>query len=525
VAQGSILVVEDDARFGEQVVDLFGFLGHRVALANSGMAGIEAFSKEEFSLVVCDLTLPEMSGVEVVRSIRALPGGEHVPVLLMSAVYKSPKLFQKELRNLGVVEFLPKPFSLIELGRTVGVLTDEASEISGDDARITSTGSWRAERLRTVLGDGEPVFGKGGDFDQFDLLFMLFEAFHQHIAGRLLLRNDKVERELYFLNGYPVWATSNVKEEKIESVLVRKGLLTEEELGTVRRLSFQDKVSFGVAALHSGLVSERRLRIAERDQVRQLVVGCFAWKSGQYEFHKGDDFIDRVSIHEVNPVTCIQEAALRHLELNDLAPEIYPRSEHQLIVGPRYARLMPYITIPSELEGLGSAIHDGSTVGELFIRHRDHSELLIKMLWLLFRLGVAESMEKLPDAPTSLPVDLPEEDGLADLLPPDLPADDLPPDEDSSMREVRLLMSRDAWSAVIPKLRGLVRSYPESVTVLSALGWSIYNMGATPGGDDMAAEKEALDLLERALAIDAEHALSNHYLNRIKGGSVVEGLN
>jgi hypothetical protein len=484
--------------------------------------GIEAFSEDDFALVVCDLTLPEMSGVEVVQSIREMPGGDAVPVLMMSAVYKTPKLFQKELRELGVVEFLAKPFSLIELGRTVGVLTDDASEISGGDARITATGSWRAEAVRTALGDGEPGFGKSGEFDQLELLFMMFEAFSQHIAGRLTLRNDKVAREVYFLNGYPVWATSNVKDEKLEAVLVRRDLLTEEEAVTVRRLAFQDKLSFGAAAMESGLVSQRRLYIAEKDQVRQLVVGCFAWKSGHYEFQKGDDFVERVPIREVNPVSCMQEATLRHLELNDLAPEIYPRSEHQLVVGPRHDRLMPYITMPSKLDGLGAAILDAVTVGELFVRYRAHTETLIKMLWMLFRLGIAESAEKLPDPPTTLNLDEAEEAAPASGPPP--LGSDLPADEDSTMREVRLLMSREAWSAAIPKLRGLARSYPESVAVLSGLGWCVYNLGSMPGADEMQAQDEATELLERALALDPEHALSNHYLSRIAGRAVIEEL-
>ncbi len=516
----SILVLEDDARFGEQVVELFGFLGHDVTLANTGARGLQAFADHEFALLVCDLTLPDMAGVAVVRSIRALPGGAELPVLMMSAVYKSPKLFAKELRELGVVEFLPKPFSLIELGRTVDVLTVEASEVSGGDARITATGSWRAEKVRNLLGDGEPAFGKAGDFEQSDLLFMLFEGFHQHIAGRLTLRNDKVVRELYFLNGYPVWASSNVKDEQLEAVLVRMELLTSEEAVTVRRVAFQEKQSFGEAAMKSGLVSERRLLMAEKDQVRQLVVGCFAWKQGQYEFQKGDSFVERVPIHEVNPVSCIQEATLRHLELNDLAPEIYPRGEHRLMPGPRHARLMPYLLIPVGLDGLSAAIQDGKTVGELFVTYRAHTEVLIKMLWLLFRLGIAESMERLPDSPTVLPVGQDEE--YAEPIPPPTVTADLPVEEMSTMREIRLLMSREVWSAAIPKLRGLARSYPESVTVLSALAWCVYNLGGPAEGDEDAAQDEAIALLERVLSLDSEHALAHHYLNRITGRPVVE---
>ena len=520
MSKRSILVLEDDVRFGEQVVELFGFLGHDVTLASTGASGIQAFSEQEFALLVCDLTLPDMGGVAVVRAIRALPRGEEVPVLMMSAVYKSPKLFAKELRELGVVEFLPKPFSLIELGRTVEVLTAEACEVSGGDARITATGSWRTEKVRNLLGDGEPAFGRSGEFEQSDLLFMLFEGFHQHVAGRLTLRNDKVSRELYFLNGYPVWASSNVKDEQLEAVLVRAELLTSEEAVTVRRVAFQEKQSFGLAAMNSGLVSERRLLMAEKAQVRQLVVGCFAWKKGQYEFQKGDSFVERVPIHEVNPISCLQEATLRHLELNDLAPEIYPRGEHRLVPGPRHARLMPYLVMPDGLEALPAAIQDGKTVGELFVTYRAQTEALIKMLWLLFRLGISESMEQLPDSPIALPVDLPEDQD--EPVPPPPVTADLPPEEMSTMREIRLLMSRDVWSAAVPKLRGMARSYPESVTVLSALAWCIYNLGATAGGDESAAQDEAVSLLERVFAIDSEHALAHHYMNRITGRPVIE---
>ncbi len=62
MSQSSILVIEDDARFGEQVVELFGFLGHDVTLANTGASGLQAFAEQEFALLVCDLSLPDMGG-------------------------------------------------------------------------------------------------------------------------------------------------------------------------------------------------------------------------------------------------------------------------------------------------------------------------------------------------------------------------------------------------------------------------------------------------------------------------------
>jgi hypothetical protein len=138
----------------------------------------------------------------------------------------------------------------------------------------------------------------------------------------------------------------------------------------------------------------------------------------------------------------------------------------------------------------------------------------------LFRLGIAESMERLPDSPTVLPVGQDEE--YAEPIPPPTVTADLPGEEMSTMREIRLLMSREVWSAAIPKLRGLARSYPESVTVLSALAWCVYNLGGPAEGDEDAAQDEAIALLERVLSLDSEHALAHHYLNRITGRPVVE---
>ena len=118
----SILLVEDDPHFGKQLVDLFQFLGYRTELATTGEDALRAFTAAPFSFVLCDIMLPGMSGVDVIEKVRGLPGGAHIPVMLMSAVYKTPRLFERELRRLSVLEFLTKPFSVIDVGRRVSAI-------------------------------------------------------------------------------------------------------------------------------------------------------------------------------------------------------------------------------------------------------------------------------------------------------------------------------------------------------------------------------------------------------------------
>ncbi len=98
-----VLVVEDDPHFGRQLIDLFEFLGYRVELATSGTEGVEQFEALDVDFLLTDLMLPGMSGVEVVKCVRGLPGGEHLPVMMMSAIYKNPRLFEKELRDLDIL--------------------------------------------------------------------------------------------------------------------------------------------------------------------------------------------------------------------------------------------------------------------------------------------------------------------------------------------------------------------------------------------------------------------------------------
>ena len=141
----SILLVEDDPHFGKQLVDLFQFLGYRTTLAKSGEEAITAFTDAPYSFVLCDIMLPGMSGVDVIERLRTLESGDSVPVMLMSAVYKNPRLFRRELRRLNVLEFLPKPFSVIDVGRKVGAVLEEGQEVQSAEADITESGSWRAE--------------------------------------------------------------------------------------------------------------------------------------------------------------------------------------------------------------------------------------------------------------------------------------------------------------------------------------------------------------------------------------------
>ena len=106
-----ILVVEDEASLRDGIVDLLAGDGHQVVAVGDGAAGVEAGLREAFDLVVLDLMLPRLSGMEVCRRLRAARPG--APILMLTARGSE----DDKVRGLmeGADDYVTKPFSAREL--------------------------------------------------------------------------------------------------------------------------------------------------------------------------------------------------------------------------------------------------------------------------------------------------------------------------------------------------------------------------------------------------------------------------
>jgi DNA-binding response OmpR family regulator len=133
-----ILVVEDEAALREGIIDLLEGDDHVVTAVGDGVAGVEAGLRELFDLVVLDLMLPRLDGVEVCRRLRAARPG--VPILMLTARGSE----DDKVRGLleGADDYVTKPFSARELLARVRVLGRRAppreslEEVQADGAVI-----------------------------------------------------------------------------------------------------------------------------------------------------------------------------------------------------------------------------------------------------------------------------------------------------------------------------------------------------------------------------------------------------
>lgn len=191
-----ILVVDDDAKIVRLVRAYLERDGYRVIEAGDGRAALAAVAREDPALIVLDLMLPEIDGLDVVRAIRRTAD---TPIIILSA--RGTTADRITGLGSGADDYLPKPFSPAELVvRVARVLSrsDPAREPPGlgTSRPVLRHGSLVVDRDRhTVELEGRQV---GLTAIEFRLLVALLEA-----DGRVLTR-DQLLDAVYGLDGEAV---------------------------------------------------------------------------------------------------------------------------------------------------------------------------------------------------------------------------------------------------------------------------------------------------------------------------------
>ena len=101
-----VLLVEDDQFMSSLLADGFAREGFDVALAGNGGDAVRLFGEKKPDVMVVDILLPGRNGLEALRSIRALPGGDGVPAIVLSNLEEANYIREAEL--LGIAAYLVK---------------------------------------------------------------------------------------------------------------------------------------------------------------------------------------------------------------------------------------------------------------------------------------------------------------------------------------------------------------------------------------------------------------------------------
>ena len=177
--------------------------GYDVVVASDGREALARFDEQQPDLVVLDLMLPRMDGLEVCKRLRAK--GETVPIIMLTA--KSEEIDKVLGLELGADDYITKPFSMREFRSRVKAALRRAgmSRAEADGERPIELRGLRVDPAkRMVTRDGEPI---ATTYVEFEIVHALAQA-----PGRVFTRDMLLSR---------VWGDSAFRDPRTIDVHIR----------------------------------------------------------------------------------------------------------------------------------------------------------------------------------------------------------------------------------------------------------------------------------------------------------------
>lgn len=195
-----ILVVEDEESFREGVSFILSKEGYEIIDAADGNDAIIKFEREGADLVLLDVMLPGLSGLEVCKKLRTLT---KVPIIMLTA--KDTELDKVLGLEIGADDYITKPFSSRELLARVKAILRRTGSVDVKSA-IMEIGPVRVDTERhTVSVEG---LDQSLPLKEFDLLVYLMQN-----AGRVLTRTQLIDR---------IWGSDYFGDTKTLDVHVKR---------------------------------------------------------------------------------------------------------------------------------------------------------------------------------------------------------------------------------------------------------------------------------------------------------------
>ncbi|MGO4175303.1 response regulator [Bosea sp. TAF32] len=116
----SVLTVDDSPSIRQMIKLVLGGAGHEVAEAGDGADGLARAKAQRFDLVITDLNMPVMNGLDMIRGMRALPGLTGVPIVFLTT--ESNDAVKQQAKAAGATGWITKPFKPEQLLAVVAKL-------------------------------------------------------------------------------------------------------------------------------------------------------------------------------------------------------------------------------------------------------------------------------------------------------------------------------------------------------------------------------------------------------------------
>lgn len=244
--------------------------------------------------------------------------------------------------------------------------------------------------LEVASGTAPPLENFEGSLAERTFFSVFYELFLKRATGLLSVRRGGHNKDVFFEQGHPVFAASNVENERFGAYLVARGELTPKALETALDVMTTSGDSLGVTLIATGVMEESDIVAALRDQQIMRLVDCCAWDDGVLTYfaeqrYVGEKFNLRLDAAEllVRAARDIPEGVL----LDRLAKGLHAKVELSPDVSLEETE---FKLTPSERGVLGQ-LDGSSTLAGLLARFADNPQrrrAAIMVVYLLWEAGL-----------------------------------------------------------------------------------------------------------------------------------------
>lgn len=205
-----ILIVEDEIELAEILGEYLKLEGFETMIALDGEEGLKVFHKEKPQLLVLDIMLPKLNGIEICKEIRKV---SNVPILMLSA--KSGEMDKVISLGVGADDYVTKPFSPLELVARVKALTRRYADFTKNNDKVNR--SVKVGRL-TLNESSYEAFIDNSLLDfttkEFDVLYFFASNLNQ------VFSKEKIYEQVWGMNEYGDISSVAVYVKRIRTKLL-----------------------------------------------------------------------------------------------------------------------------------------------------------------------------------------------------------------------------------------------------------------------------------------------------------------
>ncbi len=435
MALRTALVVEDDKNIQQMLKDHLEAEGFSVLCEKDGEWALKSLERRLPNVMITDVLLPAVSGFELVEALRAMPGGSHVPVVMMSGIYRGRRHKKMAKDDLDVAAYLDKPFDLSDLtGALKDALGDEypgrrphkprkqKRAAYGDDPFADVLQKREQDEVERTAGSLSGAKAARGNLRHKPFPEVLAQLHRWRASGALLLRKERVKKIVYLKEGYPTFVKSNLLSECLGRVLVREKIISEEECEQSIRLMKKRGRQQGTILIEMGAISPHNLVYGLQLQLQEKLFDIFGWTDGDYQFSTKIDIPPQAVALDMSLATIIYEGVRRTHRAPELEDRLGPFMDSYLQVHDDPLHRFQSVPLEADERKLVALIDGRRTLRDVIDKSGLDRLVALQLVYALFAAEMIQPSAKRSRRAESLdaqpPVMPPPSSAAADRPPP-----------------------------------------------------------------------------------------------------------